>query len=38
VPVAALISERVGLEATPGALARLRAPGDLVRVLTRPWD
>jgi (R,R)-butanediol dehydrogenase / meso-butanediol dehydrogenase / diacetyl reductase len=38
VPVAALISERVGLDATPEALDRLRAPGDLVRVLTRPWD
>jgi threonine dehydrogenase-like Zn-dependent dehydrogenase len=38
VPVAALVSERVGIEATPEALVRLRAPGDLVRVLTRPWD
>jgi threonine dehydrogenase-like Zn-dependent dehydrogenase len=38
VPVAALISERVGIEATPEALVRLRTPGDLVRVLTRPWD
>jgi (R,R)-butanediol dehydrogenase / meso-butanediol dehydrogenase / diacetyl reductase len=38
VPVAALISERVGLDATPAALARLRTPGDLVRVLTRPGD
>jgi len=28
----------VGLEATPEALVRLRTPGDLVRVLTRPWD
>jgi len=38
VPVASLVSERVGLEATPEALVRLRTPGDLVRVLTRPWD
>jgi threonine dehydrogenase-like Zn-dependent dehydrogenase len=38
VPVASLISERVGLEATPEALVRLRAPGQLVRLLTRPWD
>jgi threonine dehydrogenase-like Zn-dependent dehydrogenase len=37
-PVATIVSERVGLEATPEALVRLRAPGDLVRVLTRPWD
>jgi threonine dehydrogenase-like Zn-dependent dehydrogenase len=37
-PVASLISERVGLDATPDALVRLRAPGDLVRVLTRPGD
>jgi threonine dehydrogenase-like Zn-dependent dehydrogenase len=38
VPVAAIISERVGLDATPGALVRLRAPGDVVRMLARPWD
>jgi threonine dehydrogenase-like Zn-dependent dehydrogenase len=38
VPVASLISERVGLEATPEALVRLRTPGNLVRLLTRPWD
>lgn len=36
VPVARLISERVSLAATPDALARLRTPGDLVRVLARP--
>jgi threonine dehydrogenase-like Zn-dependent dehydrogenase len=36
VPVADIISERVGLEAVPETLARLRHPGDLVRVLTRP--
>jgi threonine dehydrogenase-like Zn-dependent dehydrogenase len=38
VPAAALISERVGLDATPDALVRLRTPGHLVRLLTRPWD
>ena len=37
-PVASLISERVGLDATPEALVRLRTPGELVRMLTRPWD
>jgi threonine dehydrogenase-like Zn-dependent dehydrogenase len=37
-PVASLISERVGLDATPQALVRLRTPGELVRLLTRPWD
>lgn len=36
VPVTALISERVTLERTPDALLRLRRPGSLVRVLTRP--
>ncbi len=36
VPVAELISERVGLEDTPDALVRLRRPGNLVRVLTVP--
>jgi threonine dehydrogenase-like Zn-dependent dehydrogenase len=35
-PVARLISERVGLAGVPGALARLRTPGELVRVLARP--
>ncbi|CCH89289.1 L-threonine 3-dehydrogenase [Modestobacter italicus] len=35
-PVADLISERVGLQETPDALVRLRRPGDLVRVLTVP--
>jgi threonine dehydrogenase-like Zn-dependent dehydrogenase len=38
VPVASLISERVGLDATPEALVRLRTPGELIRMLTRPWD
>ncbi len=36
VPVASLISERVSLDGAPSALLRLRQPGDLVRVLTRP--
>lgn len=36
VPVADIISERVSLDAVPAALARLRHPGHLVRVLTRP--
>jgi (R,R)-butanediol dehydrogenase / meso-butanediol dehydrogenase / diacetyl reductase len=36
VPAADLISERVSLEDTPAALVRLREPGDLVRILTRP--
>jgi len=36
VPVTALISERVSLAGTPAALARLRQPGSLVRVLSRP--
>ena len=35
-PVAELISERVSLAATPDALTRLRTPGQLVRVLTKP--
>jgi len=38
VAVASLVSERVALDATPDARIRLRTPGDLVRVLTRPWD
>lgn len=37
VPVADLISERVSLDETPDALARLRQPGELVRILSRPW-
>jgi threonine dehydrogenase-like Zn-dependent dehydrogenase len=37
VPVAELISERVSLDQTPDALVRLRRPGELVRVLTKPW-
>jgi len=36
VPVADIISERVSLDAVPAALVRLRHPGSLVRVLTRP--
>ena len=36
VPAADLISERVSLDETPSALVRLRQPGDLVRILTRP--
>ena len=36
VPAADLISERVGLDALPSALVRLRHPGSLVRVLARP--
>lgn len=36
VPVAELISERVDLQSTPDALVRLRRPGELVRVLTKP--
>jgi threonine dehydrogenase-like Zn-dependent dehydrogenase len=37
VPAAGLISQRVSLDETPAALDRLRRPGDLVRVLSRPW-
>lgn len=37
-PVASLISERVSLAAVPDALARLRQPGHLVRVLARPGE
>jgi threonine dehydrogenase-like Zn-dependent dehydrogenase len=37
VPVAELISERVSLAGTPDALVRLRTPGELVRVLAKPW-
>lgn len=36
-PVTKLISERVALERTPDALVRLRRPGELVRVLVKPW-
>jgi (R,R)-butanediol dehydrogenase / meso-butanediol dehydrogenase / diacetyl reductase len=36
VPVAGIISERVSLDAAPSALVRLRHPGSLVRVITRP--
>lgn len=38
VPVQRLISERVPLDGTPDALVRLRTPGTLVRILSRPWD
>jgi threonine dehydrogenase-like Zn-dependent dehydrogenase len=38
VPVDRLVSERVSLHDTPSALVRLRAPGSLVRILSRPWD
>jgi threonine dehydrogenase-like Zn-dependent dehydrogenase len=38
VPGPSLVSERVPLDAAPGALTRLRDPGDLVRVLVRPWQ
>ena len=38
VPVDRLISERVNLRDTPDALVRLRTPGTLVRILSRPWD
>jgi threonine dehydrogenase-like Zn-dependent dehydrogenase len=38
VPAAELVSERVGLARTPDALVRLRKPGELVRVLTKPWE
>jgi threonine dehydrogenase-like Zn-dependent dehydrogenase len=38
VPVASVVSERVGLDAIPDALVRLRTPGELVRVLARPGD
>jgi threonine dehydrogenase-like Zn-dependent dehydrogenase len=38
VPTHDLVSEQVGLAATPDALRRLRTPGELVRVLARPQD
>jgi threonine dehydrogenase-like Zn-dependent dehydrogenase len=37
-PVEKIISRRIGMDATPGALTQLRTPGELVRVRTRPWD
>jgi threonine dehydrogenase-like Zn-dependent dehydrogenase len=38
VPVERLVSERVSLEDTPGALRRLQTPGSLVRIISRPWQ
>ena len=38
VPADAIISERVSLDDTPSALARLRTPGDLVRILSLPGE
>jgi threonine dehydrogenase-like Zn-dependent dehydrogenase len=35
-PVERLVSERVTLDGTPDALIRLRTPGSLVRVISRP--
>jgi len=35
-PVEGLVSERVGLDQTPDALVRLRTPGSLVRIISRP--
>jgi hypothetical protein len=35
-PVDRLISERVSLADTPDALVRLRDPGALVRILSKP--
>lgn len=35
-PVADIISQRISLHDTPDMLVRLRTPGDLVRVLTKP--
>jgi threonine dehydrogenase-like Zn-dependent dehydrogenase len=35
-PVERLVSERVGLGQTPDALVRLRVPGTLVRIISRP--
>ena len=37
VPVADIISRRVGLHDIPDMLVRLRTPGELVRVLAKPW-
>jgi threonine dehydrogenase-like Zn-dependent dehydrogenase len=36
VPVADIISERIGLREVPDMLTRLREPGDVVRVLAKP--
>ncbi len=38
VPADAIISERVSLDDTPSALARLQKPGDLVRILSLPGE
>ena len=38
VPADAIISERVSLDDTPSALARLQTPGDLVRLLSLPGE
>ncbi len=38
VPVGDIISDRIGLAGTPDMLTRLRTPGELVRVLVRPWS
>jgi len=37
-PVERLVSERVSLDETPDALVRLRTPGTLVRIISRPWQ
>jgi threonine dehydrogenase-like Zn-dependent dehydrogenase len=37
-PVERLVSERVSLGQTPDALIRLRTPGALVRIISRPQD
>jgi threonine dehydrogenase-like Zn-dependent dehydrogenase len=34
----ALVSQRVGLDSAPAVMTALRTPGDLVRVLVRPWQ
>jgi (R,R)-butanediol dehydrogenase / meso-butanediol dehydrogenase / diacetyl reductase len=38
VPAEEIISERVSLDDTPSALARLQTPGDLVRILSLPGE
>jgi (R,R)-butanediol dehydrogenase / meso-butanediol dehydrogenase / diacetyl reductase len=38
VPADVIISERVSLDGTPSALARLQTPGDLVRILSLPGE
>ncbi len=38
VPADTIISERVSLDGTPSALARLQTPGDLVRILSLPGE